>query len=95
MLRVAVPNKGALSESAAAVLAGVLLVVLVPGAPALAIGGVLVALALVAAWWRLGAGAPLGTLGVAAVVALVAVAEIGLARTAGPAVPAATPAVVA
>lgn len=73
--------------AAAAVLAGVLLVVLVPGAPALAIGGVLVALALLAAWWRLGAGAPLGTLGVAAVVALVAVAEIGLARTAGPAVP--------
>ena len=63
-----------------AVLAGLVVAVSTPASLALAVGGVLAALALLAAWWLLGAGRPLGTLGVAGVIVLLAVVEASLAR---------------
>lgn len=66
--------------SGVAVLAGLVVAVSTPASLALAVGGVLAALALLAAWWLLGAGRPLGTLGVAGVIVLLAVVEASLAR---------------
>ncbi|MFL0419805.1 hypothetical protein [Micrococcus luteus] len=75
--------------AAAAVLAALLLAVLAPASLALAVGGALVALALLGAWWLLGGDRPLGLLGVVGVVVLLAAAEAWLARPGQSSVPAA------